>query len=283
MKYLAHIDKSLNSRIISIYDVIQGLNGDTPQEWEERTYYSLWYNTPMIAKVNSVKQRPHFAFKKGFGGNENSGGGESLEHQLSKKVITDLKSLRIKIGDIEDTLLFSEMIIEQPFKNSKYQADLYCKIANSNKFNFQVDSMIVIELHRTNKVTKSKQRFYRDNNIAAIEVDIYKEIKYKGNIEQLQKELIGYFKRKRFAKRLHDPNWKKIIQEKKKSVQREELATQSSEPLNFQEESPSEQHQNQTGEKQIDNSNVVSTQYKSNLNNRKSFFGWILSFFRKCT
>ena len=82
MKYLAHIENNLESRIISIYDVIRGLNGNRPQEWEGRTYYSLWYNTPMIARVGSNKMKPHFAFKSGFGGNENSGGGESIEHQF---------------------------------------------------------------------------------------------------------------------------------------------------------------------------------------------------------
>lgn len=65
MKYLAHIENKIESEIISIYDVIKGLNGENPCEWEERTYFSLWYSTPMIAKANTSKRKPHFAFKKG--------------------------------------------------------------------------------------------------------------------------------------------------------------------------------------------------------------------------
>lgn len=221
MKYLAHIENNLDSRIISIYDVIRGLNGNNPIQWESRTYYSLWYNTPMIAKVNSNKMKPHFAFKSGFGGNENSGGGESIEHQLSKKIIYDLKSLNLKIGNIESELKFSEIIIEKPFDDGLYRTDLYCKIECKNRFQFPIGSMLAIELHYTNKVKKSKQKFYRDNNIASIEIDIWKKIKFTGDIEQLQRQLTGYFNKQRFAKRLHDPNWKNYLREREKQKQRE--------------------------------------------------------------
>ncbi len=222
MKYLAHLENNLESRIISIYDVIKGLNGENPIEWEERTYYSLWYNTPMIAKVNSSKRKPHFAFKKGFGGNENSGGGESIEHQLSKKIISDLKVLNLKIGEIEGELKFSEIIIEQPFENGKYSADLFCKISDENNFNFPVNSMIVIELHLSNKVKKSKEKFYRNHNLTSIEINIWKEIKFAGDIEKLQRQLKGYFQKQRYAKRLHDPNWKNIIHKREEKKKLEE-------------------------------------------------------------
>ena len=214
MKYLAHIENNLESRIISIYDVIRGLNGNRPQEWEGRTYYSLWYNTPMIARVGSNKMKPHFAFKSGFGGNENSGGGESIEHQLSKKIIYDLNTLNLKIGNIEDKLVFSDVIIEKPFDNGKYITDLYCKIKLENKFKFPVGSMLAVELHYTSRVKKSKQKFYRDNNIASIEIDIWKEIKFSGDLDTLQRQLKGYLQKQRFAKRLHDPNWKDVVRQR---------------------------------------------------------------------
>lgn len=216
MKYLAHLEKSLNSDIISIYEVHKGMHSNDPLIWENREYYSLWYNTPMVAKVNSIKIAPHFAFKKGFGGNENSGGGESIEHQLSKKVIYDNKSLHLKIGDIEDKLFFSEVIIEKAFENGLYVADLYVKIINVNKFDFPIDSNLIIELHRTNKVKKSKQHFYRINNIAAIEIDIWDKINYEEDIEKLQKQLVGYFNKLRFAKTLHNPNYIKHALERKR-------------------------------------------------------------------
>ncbi|MEN7550087.1 hypothetical protein AAG747_19355 [Rapidithrix thailandica] len=211
MKYLAHLENNPDSKIISIYDVIQGLNGETPSAWEGRTYFSLWHHIPMIAKVNSTKQKPHFAFKPGHGGNKNSGGGESIEHQLSKKIISDLKSLNIKIGEIEDSIFFSEVIIEQPFEDGKYKADLYCRICKENKFGFPVNSMIIIELHLSNRVKNSKKKFYRNNNLTAIEVDIWHKIKFQGDVQKLQKQLSGYFRKQRFAKRLHDPNWETII------------------------------------------------------------------------
>ncbi|CAA0228101.1 conserved hypothetical protein [Tenacibaculum maritimum] len=222
MKYLAHIENSLESRIISIYDVIRGLNGNAPEEWESRTYYSLWYNTPMIAKVNSKKMKPHFAFKSGFGGNENSGGGESIEHQLSKKIIYDSKTLNLKIGNIEDILEFSDVVIEKSFDEGKYITDLHCKIKLENKFKFPVDSTLAIELHYKNRVKKSKQKFYRDNNITSIEIDIWKEIKFTGDLDKLQRQLNGYFKKQRFAKRLHDPNWKDFLKQREIEKQKAE-------------------------------------------------------------
>lgn len=60
MKYLAHIDKSLDSNIVSIYDVAMDIK-DNPKECEEKRYYSLWYLTPMFPKIGEQK-KSHFAF-----------------------------------------------------------------------------------------------------------------------------------------------------------------------------------------------------------------------------
>ena len=89
---------------------------------------------------------------------------------------------------------------------------------NENKFNFPVNSFIVIELCRTNAVKKSKEKYFRNQNITAIEIEIFDKIKFEGNIEILQKQLLGYFGKKRFAKRLHDPNCRDLnkIKEKEK-------------------------------------------------------------------
>ena len=219
MKYLAHIQNDLTSDIISIYDVCKGLNSKDPSIWESREYYSLWYNTPMNARVNYKNKAPHFAFKNGFGGNENSGGGESIEHQLSKKVIYDNKVLHLKIGDLEDKLIFSEVIIEKGFESGKYKADLYVKIGNENKFDLPIGSNLVIELHKTNKVKKSKQQFYRNNNIAALEIEIWDKIKYEENIDKLQYDLHRHFSKKLFTKVLHDPNYIKHKIERTKREQ----------------------------------------------------------------
>lgn len=218
MKYLAHLENSLNSEIISVYDVIKGQNGDNPQQWEGREYYSLWYRTPMSARVKSKEIKPHFSFKQGYGGNKNSGGGESIEHQLSKKIIYDLKCLHLTIGEIEGYLRFSEVIIEKPFNNREYIADLYCKIADENNFGLPVNSMIVIELMYTSTTKRTKIAFYRRNNIAAIEIKIWNDIKYNDDIIKLQNRLEAYFKKMKYAKRLHDPNWQNLKVKKNEKV-----------------------------------------------------------------
>jgi hypothetical protein len=216
MKYLAHLENNLESKIVSIYEVKNGLNSTKPQLWENKEYYSLWYLTPMKAIVNTAKKAPHFSFKNGGGGNENSGSGESIEHQLAKKTIYDKKALTLRIGEIEDTLNFSDIIIEQQFENGLYKADLFAKIENTNKFDFPPNSYLIIEIHKTNKVSKTKQQFFRDKNFAAIEIELFDKIKYDNDLEKLQRQLSGYFDKLRYAKTLHDPYYIRHKQEREK-------------------------------------------------------------------
>lgn len=223
MKYLARLENNLNSEIVSIFDVKNGLNSKFPQIWENREYYSLWYLTPMKAVVNTKAKASHFAFKNGGGGNENSGTGESIEHQISKKIIYDKKSLKLKIGKIQDTLMFSEIFIEKSFENGLFITDIYAKIEKNNKFELPVDSFLIIEIHKTNKVTKTKQQFFRDNNYAAIEIDLYKEIKFDNDLDKLHRQLSGYFDKERYARTLHDPNYIKHKIERERKVEEKRL------------------------------------------------------------
>lgn len=216
MKYLAHLENKLESKIVSIYEVKNGLNSNKPQLWENREYYSLWFLTPMKAVVNTSIRAPHFSFKNGRGGNENSGTGESIEHQLAKKIIYDKKALTIKIGKIEDTIKFSEIFIEKPFDNGLYKADLFARIENTNKFDFAPNSYLIIEIQKTHKVSKTKQQFFRDKNIAAIEIELFDKIKYEDDLEKLQRQLSGYFEKPRYAKTLHDPFYIKHKQERER-------------------------------------------------------------------
>lgn len=204
MKYLAHIESSPQSKIVSIYDVVRGLASDA-QYWDGRTYYSLRDCTPMIAKTASSKVHPHFAFKAGYGGNESSGGGESIEHQLAKKVIYDNKSLYLKMGNVEDHLSLSDITIEKSFDNNRYVADLYAKVQNKNAFQIPIGSWLVVELHFRNKVGYQKQKFFQNKNIPAVEIDLYKEIAYDGDIDKLYRRLKGYFNARLYARWLSKP------------------------------------------------------------------------------
>jgi hypothetical protein len=162
----------------------------------------------MIAKTASSKVRPHFAFKAGYGGNENSGGGESIEHQLAKKVIYDNKLLYLKIGNAEDHLLFSDIIIEKGFDSNRYVADLYAKVQSQNNFQIPIGSWLAVELHFKNKVGYQKRKFFQSKNIPAIEIDLYKEIAYDGDIDKLYRRLKGYFNARLYARWLSKPKYK---------------------------------------------------------------------------
>jgi hypothetical protein len=230
MKYLAHMKSSLDSDIISIYDVHAGMNSRNPEVWEKREYYSLWYLTPMIAKVSSTKINPHFAFKVGSGGNKNSGGGESLEHDLAKKTVFNLKKLRIRMWGEEDYLIFSEVKIEHRLENGRYIPDLYAKIAKENKFDYAIDSYLAIELHWTNEVHLSKQNYYRAQNIAAIEIKLNKKIRYKDDLFELQTQITRFFEMLQPAKSLHDPHYLKHFNEYKKKKEKKLLSENAQAP-----------------------------------------------------
>ena len=208
MKYRARLEENLQSETVTILEVARGLNSSRPELWEKRTYYSLDHLTPMYAKPNGKKVAPHFAYKKGFGGNEGSGGGESLEHELSKDAIAENSFVKINIRGIKDTIQFSRAVKEQPFNRGERRADLYVKISNENKFDFRIGKGLVIEIHKTNEVTKTKRQFYRNKNIAAIEVNLNKRIKYRGDQEKLFQELKSFFGQEVEATTLHDPLWK---------------------------------------------------------------------------
>lgn len=220
MKFRAHIENNPKSKTVTIKDVIDGVNSKNPEKWEKRIFYSLKYLTPMYAKPNCIKIAPHFAFKKGLGGNEKSGGGESLEHELSKEIILNNLFLKVKLGKTQETLYFSKVILEQRINKGERVADLYVQIKNKNRFDYLIGKGLVIEIHRSNKVTKTKRQLYRNKNLPAIEIDIDKSIRYKNDIYKLQSQLEKKLSSVIEAKSLHDPNYIKRILEKK---QREKL------------------------------------------------------------
>ena len=93
MKYLAHVAPSLTSDIICIHDVAQYIKSN-PKESESKRYYSLWYLTPMTARIGK-QNKPHFAFVKGSNPAPSEiEGGESIEHDMTKHEIYATKLLQ---------------------------------------------------------------------------------------------------------------------------------------------------------------------------------------------
>lgn len=205
MKYRAHIAPSPDSETILIFDVVDGLKSD-PKFYENRIYYSLWYFTPMYAKPGA--KTPHFAFcpKASHHPNE-SVGGESIEHATTKHIILRNKQLNLRRAGKEGIVRFSEISMEKPFGNIDYIGDIYAKLESdeNNVLELKKGDWISIEIYKSHKTSKYKEAYYRKENIAAIEITYYNEIKFDGNRERLDKRIEGWLKIPLHFKRLHNP------------------------------------------------------------------------------
>lgn len=218
MKYLAHVENSLDSDIISIYEVLDGLK-KSPKEFEKKRYYSLWHLTPMTPKAG-LHKKPHFAFLKGSAPSySESQGGESIEHAITKHIIYKSKKINLKFTvngcQVENQITFSEIKVEHHFDNNDYIADLYGKIESNhgNLFNLKPNDWLVIEICVSHKVTKYKQAYYRLKNIAAIEIKLYDKIKFEDSRERLDKRITGWLNLFLYFKPLHNPNYKEICKQ----------------------------------------------------------------------
>ena len=213
MKYLAHVAPSLTSDIICIHDVAKDIKSN-PKESESKRYYSLWYLTPMTARIGK-QNKPHFAFIKGSNPAPSEiEGGESIEHDMTKHEIFKTKSLYLKHNydrkeDIIGLITFSEIKIEYRFDNGKYIADLYAKIESDEKNILKLNKhWIVIEIFKSNKSSKFKEAYYRKKNIAAIEIKLWDKIQFKDNTELLKKQISGWLKKPNYFHWINDPNYK---------------------------------------------------------------------------
>lgn len=216
MKYLAHTKLSLDSPIISIYDVINGIK-ETPKLFEKQQYYSLWYLTPMTSKIGKSKA-PHFAFKQGFNpARSEKDSGESVEHSIAKYVIYEQKTLLLKhnYNNTEDTkgrIKFKDVRVEHRFDNGDYITDIYAQIEDDSILGLNNNDWLAIEIYKTNNSSKYKTAFYRSKNIAAIEVKYFDKIKFENSKDLLQKQIQGWLtKTHLYFKWLHNPNYKQVV------------------------------------------------------------------------
>lgn len=216
MKYLAHTEPSLDSPIISIYEVINGIK-ESPKQFEKQQYYSLWYLTPMTSKIGKSKA-PHFAFKQGFNPVQSEkDSGESIEHSIAKYVIYEQKTLLLKhnynsTGDTKGRIIFKDVRVEYRFDNGDYIADIYAQIEGDLILGLNNNDWLAIEIFKTNNSSKYKTAFYRSKNIAAIEIKYFDKIKFENNKDLLQKQIQGWLtKTHLYFKWLHNPNYKQVF------------------------------------------------------------------------
>lgn len=212
MKTEAHISKSLDSGTISISQVIKRMKSN-PKEYENRTYYSLWYLTPMYARTD-VKT-PHFAFYSNDDCHPGeSGGGESIEHLTTKEIIARNKCLKLRRANREGIVRFSEIRTEHPFGKRDYIGDLYGKLESdeNNVLELKIDDWVSIEIFKSHKTTPYKIAYYRKENIAAIEIEFYNTIKFEGSRERLEKRIAGWLNIPLPYKRLHNPYYKSFYE-----------------------------------------------------------------------
>lgn len=215
MKYLAHTAAALDSPIISIYEVIDGVKNN-PKQFEKQKYYSLWYLTPMFPKVGKSKA-PHFAFKQGYGtGSTEDSSGESIEHSITKYIIYEQKYLQLKYNydrkeDIKGCIKFKDIKVEFRFNNGDYISDIYAQIEKDTILGLSKNDWLAIEILKTHKVSKYKTAFYQSQKIPAIEIKYYDEIRFENNKELLQKQIKGWLtKTHLYFKWLHNPRYKEI-------------------------------------------------------------------------
>lgn len=208
MKYRAHVKPTTDSETISIFEVLDGIKSD-PKAYQNRTYYSLWYLTPMYAKPGA--RTPHFAFcPKAVRNSNEPAGGESIEHATTKHIILKNKCLNLKRAGKEGIIRFSDIKMEKPFGNRDYIGDLYAKLESdeNNVLELKAGDWISIEIYKSHATTVYKEAYYRKENIAAIEIQYYNAIKFDGSGERLDKRIAGWLKVPLHFKRLHNPYYK---------------------------------------------------------------------------
>lgn len=214
MKFLAHRKSDGSDTEITIYDVIKGRNSDNPELWEEgKRYYSLWYHKPMKAVVNVTEKKPHFAFISGNAAGH-SKGGESIEHELSKKIISELKLIKIFAygKHYEVPILKSKLENPENFRDRNYRIDVLLE-AESCLFTEEYGSTrIGIEVNKSSKVKSRKKHAIRniEEKTILLEISLFNGIKFSNSndVKHLYNRLAAYWKKEKKAKVLHNPNYK---------------------------------------------------------------------------
>lgn len=227
MKYSAYTDPEGNNRIVTIYDVIKGRKGDHPEDWEEgKIYYSLWYYTPMKAIVKVTKKKPHFAFVNGVAAGHNEGG-ESLEHSLSKQIVSELKELKVSVYGRSYVIPIEKGRIEHPetFKEWNYRIDVLLEVSKCPFVEEFGSDRIGIEIKKSNGLKARKTNHIRrlSEQIVLLEVLLWDEIKLGGDndVELLYRRLLGYWEKGVKAVFAHNPNYKEGFKKYQENKERE--------------------------------------------------------------
>jgi hypothetical protein len=214
MKYLAHRERDGRDKPISIYDVIKGRKSADVEHWEEGViYFSLWYHTPMKAIVNVRSKKPHFAFINGSDPGHQDGG-ESLEHSLSKKIVSELSILKVSVYNVSYEIPVKAGRMEHPeqFKDRSYRIDVMLQ-AEPCAFTSEYGSTrIGVEIKKSNKVKSRKQQHLRNvtDAMVLLEISLWDKITLDDdyNVEKLYNRLGDFWRKEKIAFCLHNPNYK---------------------------------------------------------------------------
>lgn len=230
MKYLAHLKKDGSDDPITIYHIIQSQSSSDHKDYRKfeqgKEYYSLWRFEPMKAIVNGNK-RPHFAYKNS-NAKGNGGLGESIEHELSKHVISKLSVLKLSTYKKSYELPILNAKLENPlsYEGRNYRVDVMLEIDDCDFSRYVGTRKIAIEVKKGNAVENEKRSSIGniDEGIALIEITLFKEIKINSpeEIILLYRRLKGYWEKERYANMLCFPL--KIQREKEKADRKKEEA-----------------------------------------------------------
>ena len=117
MKLLAHISKSFDSQIVTVYEVF-ALRLENPEVWEGKEFYDIIKLRPMTP-VNRGKKSSSFAFLGG-GGNGHGLGSKGIAHELVQEYICKLQAWTVKIYGKEFSLQIESSEDEWHVKDSLY-------------------------------------------------------------------------------------------------------------------------------------------------------------------
>lgn len=228
MKYLAHLKKDGSDEPITIYHIIHSQSKRDHNDYRKyeqgKEYYSLWRFEPMKAIVNGNK-RPHFAYKNS-NAKGNGGLGESIEHELSKHVISKLSVLKLSAYKKSYELLILNAKLENPlnYEGRNYRVDVMLEIEDCDFSRYIGTRKIAIEVKKGNAVKKEKRSSIRniEEGIALVQLTLFDQIKanFPDEIEQLYKRLEGYWRIEQYAEMLCFPlqsqRWAENVEKIKK-------------------------------------------------------------------
>lgn len=182
---------------MTIADVIRGRQKkDDPNFWKGETYFSLGGSYPMKAVIGR-KKTPHFAFKRGAGP-RSSGSGESAAHQLSKVLVSRLKTLSLDFSGTghKFRIPVSEAVVEKRLKleDSIFSIDVFFKQGNVAFERETGCKYVCLEIIKTSEVAPKKEYLIGKhcNEVALVTVNLSEGLRtfklQKKDLQALQEQ-----------------------------------------------------------------------------------------------